>query len=120
MQEVEKTKKKRKKNRENDHLKTDILERTPKMEKNFSFVNLMHPNCLSPLVFSAAKEEHREERHFNPCILQLGDHLMVSPSKMLNLSSPSKAAYPSPLPRSIFADHKPAPISKKLYFGANE
>ncbi len=114
------------------------------MEKNFSFVNLMHPHCLSPLVFSAAKEDHREERPFNPCILQLGDHLMVSPSKMLNLSSPSKVhhpspprahhhpsprmhhhpspskPYPSPLPRSIFADQRPAPISKKLFFGANE
>ena len=52
------------------------------------------------------------ERAFNPCILQQGGSSvnLLSPSKLLNLSSP--------LPRSLhFTEHKQPPtISKKLFF----
>jgi hypothetical protein len=90
-------------------MKTDILERTPKMEKTFTFINL-HPHCISPLVFSSHKKEDRgEEKLFNPCILHHND-LLVSPSKLLNLNSPM------PLPQSYFESRPPA-ITKKLFFG---
>ena len=52
VKEVEKTKKKRKKVKE-DVFKTNILEKTPKVERNFSFANLH----MSPLVFSSVKKE---------------------------------------------------------------
>jgi hypothetical protein len=39
-------------------LKTDILERTPKMEKQMPFANL-HPLCISPLMFSSVKKEEK-------------------------------------------------------------
>lgn len=39
---TERTKKKRRRHHENDLMKTDILQRTPKMEKSFSYVNLNH------------------------------------------------------------------------------
>ena len=57
--DTERTKKKRKKIKDSDIMKTDILERTPKMEKTFNFINL-HPHCISPLVFSSHKKEDRE------------------------------------------------------------
>jgi hypothetical protein len=57
--DAERTKKKRKKIKDSDIMKTDILERTPKMEKTFTFINL-HPHCISPLVFSSHKKEDRE------------------------------------------------------------
>lgn len=105
--EAERTKKKRKKLKESDIMKTDILERTPKMEKTFTFINL-HPHCISPLVFSSHKKEDREEKMFNPCILHLNDHPMVSPSKLLNLNSPMPQYY---------QDHRAPPITKRLFFG---
>lgn len=100
-------------------MKTDILERTPKMEKTFTFINL---HCISPLVFSSHKKDDREERLFNPCILHPNDHhptdhahtsndhnhLMVSPSKLLNLNSP--------MPHYRYESRAP-PITKKLFFG---
>lgn len=89
-------------------MKTDILERTPKMEKTFTFINL-HPHCISPLVFSSHKKEDREEKLFNPCILHHNDHLLVSPSKLLNLNSPM------PLPQNYFESRPP--ITKRLFFG---
>ena len=57
--DAERTKKKRKKIKDSDIMKTDILERTPKMEKTFTFINL-HPHCISPLVFSSHKKEDKE------------------------------------------------------------
>jgi len=39
-------------------LKTNILEKTPKMEKNFSEANL-NQHCVSPLVFSAMKIDEK-------------------------------------------------------------
>ena len=57
--DAERTKKKRKKIKDSDIMKTDILERTPKMEKTLTFINL-HPHCISPLVFSSHKKEDRE------------------------------------------------------------
>ena len=56
IQEVEKTKKKKKKVKE-DIFKTNILEGTPKVERNFSFANLH--SCFSPLMFSSIKKEDR-------------------------------------------------------------
>lgn len=109
MHEAERTKKKRKKIKESDIMKTDILERTPKMEKTFTFINL-HPHCISPLVFSSHKKEDREEKLFNPCILHHNDHPLVSPSKLLNLNSPM------PMPQSYFESRPPA-ITKRLFFG---
>lgn len=97
-------------------MKTDILERTPKMEKSLSFVNLNH-NCISPIGFSSFKSEEREERQlFNPCIIQhLGDSLNVlSPSKMLNLNSPLPFSY-----GNILGDGKGKTISKRLFFNFN-
>jgi hypothetical protein len=41
-----------------DILKTDILEKTPKIEKSFSYANLHH--CFSPLIFSSIKKEDKE------------------------------------------------------------
>lgn len=106
--EAEKTKKKRKRNKESDNMKTDILERTPKMEKTLTFINL-HPHCISPLVFSSLKKEDREEKLFNPCILHINnDNPMVSPSKMLSLNSP--------MPYKQHEMRMPA-ITKKLFFG---
>lgn len=69
---MEKTKKKRKKIRE-DILKTDILEKTPKAEKNFSFANIQ--SCFSPGgIFSSVQKEDKEEKLFNPCVLQGPEH----------------------------------------------
>lgn len=106
LHEAERTKKKRKKLKESDIMKTDILERTPKTEKPFIFFNI-HPHCISPLVFSSHKKEDREEKLFNPCILHHNEHPMVSPSKFLN----------SPMPLHNLADSRAPPITKKLFFG---
>lgn len=46
--EGEKTKKKKKKHRDNEHNRNEFLEKTPKMEKSFSYVNL-HPALISPI-----------------------------------------------------------------------
>lgn len=64
--EAEKTKKKRKKIKE-DNTKNDMLENTPKIIRHFSFANLH--TCMSPLIFSSVKKEDREEKVFQPCVL---------------------------------------------------
>ena len=55
------------------------------MEKPFGCFNL-HPGLMSPIGLGMfAKEDGREEKLFNPCVLQLPGESMVSPSKMLSL-----------------------------------
>lgn len=81
------------------------------MDKSMSFLNLSQ-NCISPMGFSSFKSEEREERPFNPCVIQhLGESLnalLLSPSKMLNLNSP--------LP---LASGEGKTISKRLFFNFN-
>ena len=61
MNEAEKTKKKRKKIKE-ETIKNDMLDNTPKLVRHFSFANLHI--CMSPLIFSSVKKEDREEKVF--------------------------------------------------------
>lgn len=84
LHEAEKTKKKKKRIRE-DLLRTDILEKTPKIERKFSFANF----CFSPLLFSSMKKEDKEDKEDRvaPSVLQETVQV-ISPSKMLSLSSP--------------------------------
>jgi hypothetical protein len=51
--EAEKTKKKRKKVKE-ETMKSDMLDKTPKAVRHFSFANLH--TCMSPLIFSSVKK----------------------------------------------------------------
>ena len=106
VQEVEKTKKKKKKVKE-DIFKTNILEGTPKVERNFSFANLH--SCFSPLIFSSIKKEDREDKPFQPCVLVHNSEAVVSPSKMLSLNSP----FPH---EQEMNETSMRPISKKLFF----
>jgi hypothetical protein len=64
--ETEKTKKKRKKVKE-ENTKSDMLDNTPKVVRHFSFANLH--SCMSPLIFSSVKKEDRDEKVFQPCVL---------------------------------------------------
>ena len=50
------TKKKRKRVKEEGSRHSDILDRTPRAERPFSLANLAG-HCLSPFVFSSAKKE---------------------------------------------------------------
>lgn len=69
--EGEKTKKKKKKHRESETNRSEFLEKTPKMNKSFNCFNL-HPGQMSPIGLGMfGKDEAREEKLFNPCVLQL-------------------------------------------------
>jgi len=69
--EGEKTKKKKRKHRDNEHKRNEFLEKTPKMEKSFSYVNLHHPNLISPIGLGmfAQRDENKDDKPFNPCVL---------------------------------------------------
>ena len=112
--EGEKTKKKKKKHRDNEHNRNEFLERTPKMEKSFSYMNL-HPSLISPIGLGmfGLREDNKDDRLFNPCVLQppAGETPMVSPSKMLCLESPAPSHF------SLF-DIRSIPLTKKLTFGS--
>lgn len=89
-----------------------MLDKTPKVVRNFSFANLH--TCMSPLIFSSAQKEDREEKVFQPCILFQSSEpsiSVLSPSKMLSLNSPTPSSH------IFFGDAKPQPISKRLFFG---
>ena len=84
------------------------------MEKSFSYINL-HPSLISPIGLGmfGQRDENRDDKLFNPCVLQppVGESFMVSPSKMLSLESPA------PNPFSLF-DIRAIPLTKKLTFGS--
>jgi hypothetical protein len=94
MPEAERTKKKKKKNKNNEHSRNEFLEKTPKLDKSFNYINLQ-PGLISPMGLGMfGKDDNREEKLFNPCVLQAPmEASMLSPSKMLSLESPAPRSF---------------------------
>lgn len=90
---------------------------TPKIDRSFSFAQFQNSPCpyfnnKENQMWNEENFEHNEkhERIFAPCIIQQHDS-MLSPSRLLNLSSPA------PFLKGSSEVNKPTFVMKRLYFG---
>ena len=89
IEEGERTKKKKRKNKDFSTAKRDMLDNTPKIDKRFNFmISGLSPNNL----FDFKNQLEEKPNNFEPFVIQesipSNSAPLTSPSRMLNLSSP--------------------------------